>query len=63
MESSPGNTVDLSSELSSGKGLIIGGPGAFTPSCSAHHVPGFVKHKGLKDAGKVFVVSVNDPFV
>jgi peroxiredoxin len=26
-------------------------------------VPGYISHSKLKDAGKVFVVSVNDPFV
>lgn len=62
MEGSPGNTVSLAKELGQ-KGLIIGVPGAFTPSCSAQHVPGYVKHPALREAGKVFVVAVNDPFV
>jgi 2-Cys peroxiredoxin 5 len=33
------------------------------PACSSSHVPGYINHPALKDAGKVFVVSVNDPFV
>lgn len=33
------------------------------PSCSNSHVPGFINHPKLKDAGKVFVIAVNDPFV
>ena len=33
------------------------------PSCSATHIPGYVSSDKLKDAGKVFVVSINDPFV
>lgn len=33
------------------------------PSCSATHVPGYTNSAKLKDAGQVFVVSVNDPFV
>lgn len=33
------------------------------PACSSTHVPGYINHPKLKDAGKVFVVSVNDPFV
>ncbi|PGH29892.1 peroxiredoxin 5, atypical 2-Cys peroxiredoxin [[Emmonsia] crescens] len=61
-ENSPGNKVNLAKELQ-GKGLIIGTPGAFSPACSAAHVPGFANHPKLKDAGKVFVVSVNDAFV
>ncbi|PGH00308.1 hypothetical protein AJ79_08239 [Helicocarpus griseus UAMH5409] len=61
-ENSPGNKVNLAKELK-GKGLIIGTPGAFSPACSAAHVPGFANHPKLKDAGKVFVVSVNDAFV
>lgn len=33
------------------------------PVCSNSHVPGFISHPKLKEAGQVFVVSVNDPFV
>lgn len=33
------------------------------PACSSSHVPGYINHPKLKDAGQVFVVSVNDPFV
>ncbi|KAF4554687.1 Redoxin-like protein 2 [Elsinoe fawcettii] len=62
-ESSPGTKVSLAKEFSSGKGLIIGVPAAFSPSCSAKHVPGYLNSDKLKGAGKVFVVSVNDAFV
>lgn len=62
MENSPGNKVNLSQELK-GKGVVIGVPAAFSPSCSNSHVPGYMNSPGLKDAGDVFVVSVNDPFV
>ncbi|KAF2031054.1 AhpC/TSA family protein [Setomelanomma holmii] len=62
VENSPGNKVSLAKELT-GKGLIIGVPAAFSPSCSENHIPGYVNSPKLKDAGKVFVVSVNDPFV
>lgn len=61
-EGSPGNKVNLAKELK-GKGLIIGVPAAFSPSCSEKHVPAFIEHAKLKDAGQVYVVSVNDPFV
>ena len=40
-----------------------GVPAAFSPSCSESHIPGYINHARLKDAGNVFVVSVNDPFV
>ena len=33
------------------------------PSCSNSHVPGYIHHPKLRDAGKVVVVTVNDPFV
>lgn len=65
-EGSPGNTVNLAKETASGKWVIIGVPGAFSPACSASHVPGYIKHfpelekKGIKG---VFVVAVNDSFV
>ena len=48
------------------KVILFGLPGAFTPTCSAKHLPGFinsmgeVKKKGIK---KVICISVNDPFV
>jgi peroxiredoxin len=33
------------------------------PACSSTHVPGYISHPKLKEAGQVFVVAVNDPFV
>jgi len=62
-ENSPGNKVDLSETIGNGKALIVGVPAAFSPACSNSHIPGYINHKKLKDAGDVFVVSVNDPFV
>ncbi|KAL9000836.1 MAG: hypothetical protein Q9169_000590 [Polycauliona sp. 2 TL-2023] len=57
VEASPGNKVNLAKELQ-GKGIVIGGP-----ACSASHIPGYLNSASLKEAGKVFVVSVNDAFV
>lgn len=54
-------------EAAKGKRVVIFGvPGAFTPTCSAQHVPGYVeKLPELKAKGvdEVWCVAVNDGFV
>lgn len=48
----------------SGKNLIVGVPGAFTPPCSSH-VPGYVEHADKftqKGVQNIYVVAVNDAF-
>jgi len=54
-------------ELAKGKRVVVFGlPGAFTPTCSAKHVPGYLanldqlKAKGIDE---VWCMSVNDGFV
>jgi peroxiredoxin (alkyl hydroperoxide reductase subunit C) len=54
-------------KLVAGKKIVIFAlPGAFTPTCSAKHVPGYVEHfDAIKAKGvdEIWCISVNDPFV
>jgi peroxiredoxin len=60
------NPVDVA-KASAGKTIALFAlPGAFTPTCSAKHVPGYVeKFKEFKGAGvdEIWCISVNDAFV
>jgi peroxiredoxin len=53
--------------LTAGKKVVIFGvPGAFTPTCSAQHVPGYLARLDAlraKGVAEVLCMSVNDPFV
>ena len=49
----------------SGKVVLFAVPGAFTPTCSAKHLPGFVRRRRVEDegGGRIVCMAVNDAFV
>ncbi|KAK4242847.1 Redoxin-domain-containing protein [Achaetomium macrosporum] len=64
MENTPAQRVNLAEEAKKVNNmLLIGVPAAFSPACSARHVPGYIQHPKTKDFELVGVVSVNDVFV
>jgi peroxiredoxin len=67
----PGCTVGPNNfsvkDLVKGKRIVVFGlPGAFTPTCSAKHVPSYVQNRDkleAKGVDEVWCISVNDAFV
>lgn len=58
-------TVDTHTLFDGRNAVLFAVPGAFTPTCSARHLPGYVehfdefRHRGIE----VYCMAVNDPFV
>ena len=60
------NKTTAKAALGSGKVVLFAVPGAYTPTCSAKHLPGFVSHLAdikAKGVDTVACLSVNDAFV
>lgn len=58
-------TLDTHSLFDARKVVLFAVPGAFTPTCSARHLPGYVeKFQAFRQRGiDVYFMAVNDPFV
>lgn len=60
------DSIETGAYFSGKKAVLFAVPGAFTPTCSANHLPGFIdsadafKAKGIDE---VICTAVNDPFV
>jgi peroxiredoxin len=59
-------TMSTAEIFAGGKVVLFGVPGAFTPTCSNNHLPGFLEnYEAIRAKGvdKIAVVAVNDHFV
>jgi peroxiredoxin (alkyl hydroperoxide reductase subunit C) len=58
--------ADTAELFGPGKVVLFAVPGAFTPTCSAKHLPGFVQHQAefkAKGVERIVCMAVNDAFV
>jgi len=62
-----GNTAISSDQIFSGKKVVLFAlPGAFTPTCSASHLPGYLENSAdlfASGVDQIVCLSVNDAFV
>lgn len=59
-------TIILDKIYMTGNIIIVGVPGAFTPTCHAKHISGYIeKHKSFSSLliDEIICIAVNDPFV
>jgi peroxiredoxin len=59
-------TVEAGEILGKGRVILFSVPGAFTPTCSAKHLPGFIEKAGAlraKGVARIVCLAVNDVFV
>lgn len=60
------DSVDMATKFAGRKVVVFGLPGAFTSTCTAAHVPSFMRTKpdfDAKGVDEIICVAVNDPFV
>ena len=60
------NAFEVQKEAAGKTIAILALPGAYTPTCSAKHVPGFIEHVDAfkaKGVNEIWCISVNDAFV
>ncbi len=60
------DSIQLNEYSKDKKIVLIGVPGAFTPTCSVNHVPGFIKKADeilAKGVDEIICISVTNPWV
>lgn len=64
-DGAPVRRVSTASLFGHGRTVLFAVPGAFTPTCSDHHLPGYVQHfREFQERGvEVFGMAVNDAYV